>query len=1012
MKNLSLLLCTAFSGLCAHHQAEAANKKEERPNILWLTFEDTSSFEFGCYGNTDVHTPNVDSLAAHGLQFMNAWSVAPQSSAARSSLITGCYATTYGMDVHPVPYDTPADIFFPQRLREAGYYCTNNSKTHYNSTTDHKSCWDECSKEASYNSPQRKEGQPFFAVFNSLTSHMGRIRTFHTDGRRDYTQEGIYPSRLTLPPYIPDLPEVRSDYAGHLEAVQDVDKWIGFFLRDLKEKGLDENTIIFFFSDHGGCIPRGKGYLYESGLRVPLIVYLPPKWQHLAGELSGQVKELVNFTDLGPTVLSLANVKPDKRMQGKALLGKYTDKNKRELQFAIAGNQLHHFMPVRAVTDGRYKYIRSYIPYRQFALRNYYQWGMPSNKAWDAFVLNGHNTNPAWALTFDAHPAEMLFDLENDPGEIQDLSTSAEHADILARMRSGLSDHVRSTTDLGFFLPTSRTGHILYDKVRQEKYPLEQLYHLVEVAGVATPADLPLLELSICSALPEMKFWGAVGYAKLAREGRLPVAPQPLLRLLKDENPYIASEAAYAVAYTDVSQQGIARLVTPAREEERKMGYSLLECLSLDTRMHDRIRPFLPQLKEAAETLPRKENEDAGFMARGILVNLGELDIRNMHGDVYEEGLKLNHGRRAMGPLPTTFAPLTQRVNIQQDSARMEQVIDKCWVAVGTNKPHAIGHDYSRLYQGAPSYRFELKQEDNTLEGYNPGETKGRAELSYCYATSSDFHSLPTDTYAHARKMKTVYHHGKGSCPQGSTRHYRFSVYIPRTLSRDASTIFAQWHGMPSRTLVSDPNGKVMRLSIAEFLELEKRMIFKKNIAHDKVMRINAQGDTIYKAGPANGWLIEQGGYPPLAFGFSNGYFYIKANSDRKWLTDKTDRCNAHVGKTTVMKPVTSEYKTSTIAYKTAFEEFPKECWVTFDVTIEWTRYGAEAETILRPGRLDVVMSYEQQGKNVEQHIVKNEELLIGRNDEEGYYFKFGIYRVGNSTVPVSYNLAGYKEWE
>ena len=369
-------MCTAFCGLHTAQADAADNKKNERPNILWLTFEDTSAYEFGCYGNKDVHTPNADSLAAHGIQFMNAWSVAPQSSAARSSLITGCYSSTYGMDVHPVSYDTPANIFFPQWLREAGYYCTNNSKTHYNSTTDNKSCWDECTTKASYNSPQRGKDQPFFAVYNTVTSHMGRVRTFHTDGRRDYTTEGIYPELLTLPSYVPDLPEVRSDYAGHLEAVQDVDTWLGFFLKDLKEKGLDDNTIIFFFSDHGGCVPRGKGYLYESGLEVPMIAYFPPKWQHLAGEkASGKEYSLVNFTDLGPTVLSLAGVKPPKHMQGKALFGKYASDEKREIQFALAANQLHHFMPVRAATDGRFKYIRSYIPYRQFALRNYYQWG-------------------------------------------------------------------------------------------------------------------------------------------------------------------------------------------------------------------------------------------------------------------------------------------------------------------------------------------------------------------------------------------------------------------------------------------------------------------------------------------------------------------------------------------------------------------------------------------------------------------------------------------------------------
>lgn len=654
MKHFSLFLaCTAACGIYSLEASAANNKKKERPNILWVTFEDTSSYEFGCYGNKDVHTPNADSLAAQGIQFMNAWSVAPQSSPARSSLITGCYAPTYGMDVHPVSYDTPADIFFPQRLREAGYYCTNNSKTHYNSTNNNKACWDECTKTASYNSPKRGKDQPFFAVFNTVTSHMGRVRTFHTDGRRDYTKEGIYTELLTLPSYVPDLPEVRSDYAGHLEAVQDVDTWLGFFLKDLKDKGLDDNTIIFFFSDHGGCVPRGKGYLYESGLKVPLIAYFPEKWKHLANGKSGKDNSLVNFTDLGPTVLSLAGVKPTKNMQGKAIFGEYASKEERKVQFAFAANQLHHFMPVRAVTDGHIKYMRSYIPYRQFALRNYYQWGMPSNKAWDKLVLGNHNTNPDWALTFDAHPAEMLFDLDKDPGELHDLSSSPEYAEVLAKMRNELSNHIRSTHDLGFFLPTSRTGHVLYDVVRKEKYPMEELYKLVEAAGMGDIASLPLFEKAIASSHRDMRFWGAVGYAELAHKKQISQCPQALADLLKDEDPYVASEAAYAAAYLGKPQEGIARLINPVKEEDRKIGYSSLECISLDPAMRDYIRQFLPQLKEAAETLPRKKNEDSGLMARGILVNLGELDIKLLHGpEAYKEGLKLNHGRRPMVPLP------------------------------------------------------------------------------------------------------------------------------------------------------------------------------------------------------------------------------------------------------------------------------------------------------------------------------------------------------------------------
>lgn len=362
--------------------------------------------------------------------------------------------------------------------------------------------------------------------------------------------------------------------------------------------------------------------------------------------------------------------------------------------------------------------------------------------------------------------------------------------------------------------------------------------------------------------------------------------------------------------------------------------------------------------------------------------------------------------------------PLTERVNVQADSARINQVIDGCWVAVGTDKPHSIQRDYTIPFNGKPSYRFELKTEDNTLEGYAKGETKGRAEFSYCYATSADFKGQPASVYENAQKTKTVYHHGKGICPQGASRDYEFSVYIPSALNRDVSTIFAQWHGMPDRTLVSTPDGEVKKLTTEEFLELYDRMIFKKNVAHDKVPVLDKQGNpkkdkdgnVVYKAGKANGWLVEQGGYPPLAFGFSGGYFYIKANSDRKWLTDKTDRCNASAEKSQIMKPVTSKYKASTIAYKMPFAEFPKDCWITFRIHIDWTVYGKEAETIVKPGMLDVQMSYTEKGKQINRHIVDNEEILIGRNDEDGYYFKFGIYRVGNSTIPVCYNLAGYSE--
>lgn len=348
------------------------------------------------------------------------------------------------------------------------------------------------------------------------------------------------------------------------------------------------------------------------------------------------------------------------------------------------------------------------------------------------------------------------------------------------------------------------------------------------------------------------------------------------------------------------------------------------------------------------------------------------------------------------------------RVNIQSEYATPEKIIDNEWVAVGISRPYALQIDEKNRYNGKHTFRFELRNDDNSLEGYNENETKGRAEVSYCYATEDDFASLPANAYSNAQRMKTVYHHGKGFCPQGTAWKYHFAVYVPDTINNDVNTIFAQWHGMPTRTLATNPQGEVVQLTDEEFLELESHTIFSKEEGYEKITVTDKNGNVTYKKGKKNGWLIEQGGYPPLAFGFNSGFFYIKANSDRRWFTDKSDRTNANVKRLNNMQSVSSEYKTSTIAYKSPIDEFPKNQWVEFDVKIVWTSYSGESEIILRQGMLDVTMT--TNGKATK--IVNNESLPIGRNDKDGYYFKFGIYRTSSSTVPVCYNLGGFSQEE
>lgn len=365
------------------------------------------------------------------------------------------------------------------------------------------------------------------------------------------------------------------------------------------------------------------------------------------------------------------------------------------------------------------------------------------------------------------------------------------------------------------------------------------------------------------------------------------------------------------------------------------------------------------------------------------------------------------------------IVPILSRVSPQDEFAKAEGIIDNQWVAVGTNAEHAIGKDFSNLFEGKPSYRFDLRVSDNTLEGYAAGETKGRAELANCYATTEDVKNLSPQQITNLITAKKLYFYGKGACQQASTRFYKFSVYIPSTLPENVSTIFAQWHGMPDRTLVQTPKGEVKQLNDEEFAALANKMTFKKDTGYDKIPAVNkdgsskldAKGNPVFKTSEKpNGWLVEQGGYPPLAFGFSNNFFYIKANSDRKLLSDKTDRCNIEPTKAEVLVPRKSIYKASTIAYKLPYADFPKNQWITFSIKVEWTAYGKENENILKPGMLDVQMAYQKNGKAISEHIVNNAPILIGRNDDMGYYFKFGIYRVGNSTIPVAYNLAGYKE--
>ncbi len=300
----------AFLALCS------ALFAQEKPNILWIVSEDNSSHWIGCYGNDQARTPNIDKLASEGVLFEHAYSNAPVCAVARATILTGVYAPTMGTQHmrsrNPIPAKYKPNVSY---LRAAGYYCTNNAKTDYNFKGNDNSYWDESSGKAHYKN--RPEGKPFFAIFNLGASHESSL----------FKDKAAEPKRLTpeeidLPPYLPDLPEIRKDYARYHDRITEMDGQVGKILAELEKDGLAENTVVIYTSDHGGILPRGKRYLEETGVKIPFIVRVPEKLETLSPFTPGQrAEEPVSFIDMSPTFLSLAGVgKPD-QMQGRAILG-------------------------------------------------------------------------------------------------------------------------------------------------------------------------------------------------------------------------------------------------------------------------------------------------------------------------------------------------------------------------------------------------------------------------------------------------------------------------------------------------------------------------------------------------------------------------------------------------------------------------------------------------------------------------------------------------------------------
>lgn len=431
-------------------------KKIPRPNILWVSCEDISP-DLGCYGDSYSVSPNIDKLASQGVRYANAFSHAGVCAPTRSGIITGMYPTTIGtcpMRCKGVP---PAYVkCFSEYLRAVGYYCTNNSKTDYQFDPP-PSAWDQNGRTAHWHG--RAEGQPFFAVFNFTISHESKIRdrskgmlkrlaSLQPNERHD-------PAKAVLPPYYPDTPVVRRDWAQYYDIITLMDKQVGDVLKQLEDEGLADNTIVWFWGDHGRGLPRGKRWIYDSGIRVPLVISVPEKLRKLAmpgntdAVKPGTVNnDLVAFIDFAPTMLSLAGVRIPKYIQGRAFLGSQKA-GPREYIFAARDRMDEAYDLIRAVRDKRYKYIRNYMWHLTRGQDIEYMNRMPTMQEMRRLNAEGKLKGPQKQYFEETKPVEELYDTLKDPHEVKNLADNPKYKSVLERMRKVHKEWVKETGDVG-----------------------------------------------------------------------------------------------------------------------------------------------------------------------------------------------------------------------------------------------------------------------------------------------------------------------------------------------------------------------------------------------------------------------------------------------------------------------------------------------------------------------------------------------------------------------------------
>ena len=533
--------------ICWFIELSYSAEPTKRPNFVFIVSEDNSIHYLRLYGNKLGITPNIERLADNGLTFNHAFSGAPVCSVARSTLATAMHAPRVGFQYHrksALASLPPGVKPWSQVLRENGYYTTNNAKTDYNFNVNRKEVWDMSSNKATWRNRPNK-AMPFFHMQSFADSHESRL---HFPLKQMETPTKTSPDDVMLQPYFPDTPIMRYTKARYYDRIRVIDNQVGKIINQLKEDGILEDTFVFYFGDHGGVMPRSKGYAYESGLHVPLVVRIPENFKKLIDHKRGtRTNGFVSFIDFGPTLLNLASISVHKELDGQAFFGKgvsAADLANRDEVFGHADRFDEKFDMVRTYRKGKWKYIRNYQSYYADGLQNNYRYRQLAYDNWRN-LYRAERLNPVQRQFFERRSVEQLFNLEKDPHEVTNLAADPAQSKRLAEMRKLLKNKMKSINDLSFYPENRMVTTALNDGVAFGREHSKQISRLSDLADTAL-RPFSEVKQTLASSLQSKgalrRYWALKVCSNFGEKAKsLAIAAMPLLN---DENLMVRVRAA------------------------------------------------------------------------------------------------------------------------------------------------------------------------------------------------------------------------------------------------------------------------------------------------------------------------------------------------------------------------------------------------------------------------------------------------------------------------------------